>query len=123
MDNHKPIPRRHGSRFTAGGFTLVVILAVMMVVLLLAGMILAGRSAVMSKVDRSRVQADLQRIKGWADEERLRTGSCPSANNSTNTVDPWGTTYGYLYNMSNGLLSVWSYGPDRINNTADDISF
>ena len=39
-------------------------------------------------------------------------------------LDPWGNAYQYQYpgRHKEGMADVWSFGPDRIDGTADDIS-
>ncbi|MCX6997573.1 MAG: prepilin-type N-terminal cleavage/methylation domain-containing protein [Kiritimatiellaeota bacterium] len=116
MNSHQPAGRRAGLCSKAAGFTLVEMLAVMIIIALLAALTLAGMSVASRTADIARARADMERIKNSVADNQL-TGTPVLS-----LTDPWGTSY-QCTTSTNGLLSVWSYGPDKTSNTPDDIIY
>lgn len=136
--NSKPCtgkwPRSAVSRL---GFTLVELLAVMVLIALLTGLVARISSSAHKTAAEARAHADIEKLKNALEEYRLEEGVYPprlipdpeemDISAVTNTlrnldgaaaVDPWGREYKY---DKNGLhYTLYSQGPS-INEDVDDV--
>ena len=124
------------------GFTLVELLAVIGIITLLMGMILGLAGWAKQAAYRARAQANIQSLHEAVQEYKLENGDWPvdtdtfnaAASSASgirkdedgNPTDPWETPYVYVYSEPPtdgmpGTYSLRSSGPDKTENTADDI--
>ncbi|MBZ0273492.1 type II secretion system major pseudopilin GspG [bacterium] len=134
----RALPTRGPAGFGAGGFTLLEIMVVVIIIGTIAGLV---GVRVLDRLEESRVQtakAQMASIKSALDMFKMDNGFYPPGdigiaalvsgdkfggkaylNSDTPPLDPWGMPYGYA---SDGqTYAVWSGGPDRTPNTQDDV--
>ena len=134
---HPTLSRRH-----TAGFTLVEIMAVVLIILILAGLILSMAGNATREADIANTEALLTRIGGALETYKAESGAYPSQPlvatsldfdykpnevKGTNFLDAWGNTIQYSFNSaSNFTYRIWSTGPDGKTGDAnfrlDDIS-
>ena len=138
---------RRNQRPHRSGFTLVEIMIVLIIIAMIAGF---GVVALQGRMAKGRVltaYSYVKMLKRQIDNYELDVGrpptteqglaalvTCPSdlANPgawagpylepTASDLDPWGNRYQYVCpGKDNAAFSVWSYGPDGIDGTDDDI--
>ena len=126
-------------RRTRAGFTMVEILAVIMVILIVAGIILVGAKYATDFASRKRAEKDLQQIGQALDKWRMEYNVYPDgwptdlstlASNTQATLkayvpelsltDPWGRGYQYQ-RETKYKFRIWSQGTST-GTTTDDIT-
>jgi len=113
-----------------GAFTMIEVLAVMVIIMLLAGMVLGMAGYARRKATESRALASVQRLCNAISEYQLQYGYLPPVATWNTGIlnpwlestfdynDPWGQPY--LYTTSQ-TFQVRCTGFDKTANTADDI--
>ena len=116
------------SRRRTAGFTLVEIMAVVLIILILAGLILSMAGNATREADIANTRALLARIGGALETYRGESGTYPAQPlvatsldieykpnevKGTNFLDAWGNTIQYTFNSnSNITYRLSSMGPD-----------
>lgn len=112
------------------GFTLLELLAVMLIIGLLAGLGIGGYSLARHSAKEGRAKADIERLRNGLEEYRVQYGAYPSTADGllsiTNHVgarfevlDPWGQPYQYV-SSNRFQYSIFSLGVDA-QDDADNI--
>jgi general secretion pathway protein G len=127
-----------------GGFTLIEVLLVMAILVILAGFAVGTYQGVKARTDRSAAKAQVLLLKSTIETYQATVDSYPSSLQALRTcpqdlpdptkwagpyldadvpLDPWGNPYQYACPGQHNpdSFDVWSYGPDRVNGTPDDI--
>ncbi|MCZ7583492.1 MAG: type II secretion system major pseudopilin GspG [Deltaproteobacteria bacterium] len=131
-------PVHSGPSLVSGGFTLLEIMVVVIIIGTIAGLV---GVKVLDRLEEARehsAKAQMASIKSALDLFKMDNGFYPPSeigiaalisgdrfggkaylNSDTVPMDPWNMPYGYV---SDGTVySVWSNGPDRAPQTPDDI--
>ena len=130
----RPITARP-ARETAA-FTLIELMAVIVIIALLSAMILALNEFANRKALEARARGDIEHIGNALIENKMKYGIYPATQdaltNSGSTarqwltdgftfIDPWGSnTYFYARPTPHSYI-LYCYGPDGLANTGDDI--
>ena len=132
------IPDSGYSAFRTAGFTLMELLAVMLILAVLAGLGVKGYSLARRSAKESRAQAEIEILRTALNEYRVEYGRFPGQaapaaisqlpvfdelvelTQGVEAVDPWGNDYRYL-STNRFQCSVWSTGQDA-DSDADDIN-
>jgi general secretion pathway protein G len=139
LDGGRPATRMTtGGRATAGGFTLLEILVVLVILGLLAAVV-AGpqvfRQLGAAKAETAKLQID--RVSGALDLYRLDVGRYPTQQEGLRALidspggivrwngpylkkqeaitDPWGRPFSYRYPGQHGEYDLWSLGADGVD--------
>ena len=132
-------PHRRSRR---AGFTLVEILAVVVIILILAGLILSMAGKATRDADIASTRGILSRIATAVDHYKAENGTYPpqplvataldfeykpSEVSGTVFIDAWGNGIQYTYDPAvSSTYRLWSKGPDgktgNVNERMDDIS-
>ena len=126
-------------------FTLIEIVLVLAIIALLLGAAIFKLTGVFSSSQKQRVAQDLSTFKSALNVYRMNAGTFPSTDQGLNALvskptsgkipksyeptlkaeqlDPWQNPYGYRYpgQHNKGEPDIWSFGPDMIDGTEDDI--
>ena len=126
-------------------FTLIEIVLVLAIIALLLGAAIFKLTGVFSSSQKQRVAQDLSTFKSALNVYRMNAQTFPSTEQGLNALvtkpttgripksyeptmkaeqlDPWGNPYGYRYppTKNKGEPDIWSFGPDMIDGTEDDI--
>ena len=109
-----------------GGFTILELLVVMLIIAILAGLGVKGYSLARRQAKESRAMAEIEKLRSALEEFRVEFGRYPSQSLAgeipeldfiTNAVegiellDPWGNPYQYVC-TNRFLYSIWSEGQD-----------
>ena len=123
--------RQHRRR---AGFTLIEILLVVTIISLLAGIVAVNIPKYNKKARIAKAKADIDSIGVGIQSYLLDTGKYPASMDALTTgddpiiasipLDPWGNPYRYAYPGTHKPFKydLWSFGPDGIENTEDDIA-
>jgi general secretion pathway protein G len=134
--------RRAASR---GGFTLIELLLVLVILAVLAGVVLTNFSGKSDDARKAAAKTDISNAGTAIDAFDIDMGRRPTSEEGLAalvdapqgdtkwhgpylkkalTTDPWGTPYQYANPGSRGKVGydIWSYGPDKTDGTADDIT-
>lgn len=138
------LPKR-GRRKKNGAFTLIEIVLVLAIIALLLGAAIFKLTGVFSSSQKQRVKQDLTTFKTALNIYRMNAQIFPSTEQGLNALvekptsgripssyeaslkgeqlDPWGSPYGYRFppTRNKGEPDIWSFGPDMIDGTEDDI--
>ena len=131
-------PLLKAGRPATGGFTLLEIMVVVIIIATIAGLV---GVRVLDRLEQARIDAaiaQMSSIKSALDLFKMDNGFYPPGdiglnalvaggrfggkaylNSETVPLDPWGTPYGYVSDGT--VFTVWSNGPDRTPQTDDDI--
>jgi general secretion pathway protein G len=125
-----------------GGFTLIEIMVVILIIGLLALMVVPRLRGVADRAKRTKAQADIQELKQALDRYYLDNGSYPTTDQGLQALvtpptggrlpsnyeqggyieklpnDPWGNQY--FYQSDGSTYALKSFGPDGVQ-SADDI--
>ena len=128
-----------------GGFTLVEVMIVLFILVLIMGIFvvavqgrrdLAQRQTALTFVRMLATQVnnyDIAAGRPPSNEQGLAALlTCPSdvsvgqwggpyLESNVKLVDPWGNPYQYAYPGKHGRFDIWSFGPDMMDGTDDDI--
>jgi len=129
----KQVPSGRGAALAGAGvlrrgFTLVEMLAVMVIIALLTAIIVSAMSVATRKADINRARADLEKLKTGIESYKLDNGAYPGGLPFVAGVtnDPWGQAYHYAYPGANtpSLYDLYSTGPNRMDDggKGDDVS-
>ncbi len=137
----RPLPT--GRRMVSGGFTLLEIMVVVIIIGTIAGLV---GVKVLDRLEQARMEASMAQmssIKSALDLFKMDNGFYPTTdiglmalvaprpdamgagvsgylNSDMVPVDPWNRPYGYV---SDGYaFTVWSNGPDGVPQSQDDIT-
>ena len=144
--------KRSTRRKSRGGFTLMEMLVVLAILVLLMALVAPRILGTQEKADINATKTQLGMFKGALDHYHLdmrafpptaqglqalfrptstgedsSTGSWagPYVNAAELPADPWGNPFGYEYPPTRGMgeyPDIWSYGPDGLDSTEDDIT-
>lgn len=122
----------------SGGFTLVELLAVVMIIAVLSAMIIGVAEFAKRSANEARAKGEIEKLKIAAQEYKMKHGSYPGVTadvpaliasvpdltnfmvESVSYTDPWGNPYQYTkHSRHHG--SFLSYGYDGTSGTEDDI--
>jgi len=124
-------PERKKGFQGVGGFSLIEILMVILIMAILATLVIGLVPFAKRKMMESRARSDLQVIRTALTEYKLKHGTYPTGvtmvadrlESGVLLTDPWENPYDYTYDPTKpGTYSLYSWGPDGTNGTADDIS-
>jgi len=129
------------------GFTLVEVMAVLVILVVLAGISVTAIQGIMSQANKREAEIFVKSLDGPLELFLTNHGSYPTTSqgldallnppegvdvskgewpyikDSAVKLDPWNNPYQYAYpssRNSNGY-DLWSMGPDRVSGTDDDI--
>lgn len=91
--SHGPCSRSGRSRTRRAGFTMVELLAVVVIMALLGGIVMGIASYASRRAAEAEAQATLQRIRNALEEYRLQYGRYPSIDGAV-VADAWDQTFG-----------------------------
>lgn len=127
------------------GFTLLEIMVVIVIVGILASLVVPNLMGNKEKADHQKVVSDIVALESALDMYKLDNGRYPTTEQGLQALvtkpsaqpeprnypqggyirrlpqDPWGADYQLLSPGQHGQLDVFSYGPDGIPDTEDDI--
>ena len=133
------------ARRKRGAFTLIEIVLVLAIIALLLGAAIFKLTGVFSSSQKQRVQQDFATFKTALNLYRMNGLTFPTSDQGLNALvekptsgrapksweqtlkseqlDPWGNPYGYRFppSKNKGEPDIWSFGPDMIDGTEDDI--
>ena len=135
---------RKSSRRRRGGFTLMEVLLVLVILVILGSIAVPMYISTQQQANIKAAKAQTLNLKSPLNLYRLNTGDFPAGFDALYTcpadladpnkwggpyleeqlpVDPWGNQYQYQYPGSRNtqLYDVWSMGPDKSDGTADDV--
>ena len=130
-----------------GGFTLVELLTVGVIIIILVGIVIAGASYAQRRAANMRTRAEIETISAALEAYKIDTGAYPAGSSidvvynalvtatktnlplrpdqvsGTSIIDPYGSPYQYTCPGSVNTLSydLWSYGPDRKGGGSNDV--
>ena len=141
MKNNRRNQRPHRS-----GFTLIEVMVVLLILVTMAGLGVYAMRGTLEGANRKTAFTYVNELESYVELFELSVGrpptneeglgvlvNCPSGISEAKwggpyikskavATDPWGNAYQYACPGRNGqLFSIWSYGPDRIDGTDDDI--
>src|SRR4051812_16436326 len=129
--------RRHG-------FTLIEVLLVLAILVVLGAIVGVNVMNAQRRAQSDTAKAQISSLDGLIQQYALDIGSFPTTDQGLNALnqapgdlrnpakwrgpysnkeipdDPWG--HPYQYELTGDQFRIWSYGPDRQNGTADDIT-
>lgn len=127
------------------GFTLLEIMVVIVILGILASLVVPNLMGNKEKADHQKVVSDIVALESALDMYKLDNGRYPTTEQGLQALvtrpsaqpeprnypqggyirrlpqDPWGADYQLLSPGQHGQLDVFSYGPDGIPDTEDDI--
>lgn len=127
------------------GFTLLEIMVVIVILGVLASLVVPNLMGNKDKADRQKVNSDLVALESALDMYKLDNSRYPTTEQGLSALvnkpsvqpeprsypaggyirrlpqDPWGANYQLLSPGQHGQIDVFSYGPDGIPDTEDDI--
>jgi general secretion pathway protein G len=130
----------------SSAFTLIEIVLVLAIIALLLGAAIFKLTGVFSSSQRQRVVQDFSTFTSALNVYRMNAGTFPSTDQGLNALvskptsgrvpksyeptlkseqlDPWQNPYGYRFppTQNKGEPDIWSFGPDMIDGTEDDIN-
>lgn len=109
---------------TAGGFTLIEMMIVIVVISILVGVLLPNFRGTQDEANIQRARSEMRTIATSLESYYIHNSNAfPSALTSLTSVtpriinrvpsDPFNGSTAYQYATSSGYYVVWSYGPDR----------
>ena len=129
-----------------GGFTLVEVMIVLFILVMIMGLAIGIVRGQQAKAQRQAAFTYVKMLENAVDQYTTSIGRPPSneqglqalvqcpqdvpegswagpyIKSTARSTDPWGNEYQYACPGRNGAeFEIWSYGPDMINGTADDI--
>ena len=124
LSHSKPLKR-------FGGFSLVEIMIVVVIIGLMAGLVTYATAGIMERAKRTRARSDIATFSGAVDSYYLAKGSYPGNDLGLKALvpefikvlqkDPWGNPYLYVQPGKNGAYDIVSYGADgREGGTGSD---
>ena len=121
-------------RRARAGFTLIEILLVVTIISLLAGIVAVSIPKYNLKARVAKAKADIDSIGVGIQSHLLDTGKYPASLDTLTAgddpiiaiipPDPWQSPYKYAYPGTHKPFKydLWSFGPDGLDNTDDDIA-
>jgi general secretion pathway protein G len=128
------------------GFTLIEVMIVLFILVMLAGMAVLGVRGSQARAQKQTALTNVRMLKSAVDLYTVAVGRPPSAEQglaalvtcpsdvpegkwsgpyieaTAKSTDPWDNEYQYAYPGKNGgEFDIWSYGPDMMDGTEDDI--
>lgn len=127
------------------GFTLLEIMVVIVILGVLASLVVPNLMGNKDKADHQKVVSDIVALESALDMYRLDNGRYPSTEQGLQALvskptaqpvprnyapdgyirrlpqDPWGSDYQLLSPGQHGALDIFSYGPDGMPDSDDDI--
>jgi general secretion pathway protein G len=124
------------------GFTILELLAVMVIIAILTGLGAKGYNLARRKSKETRAKADIEKLRTTLEEYRVKYGNYPvqdpvgpfgnlsdidfltNSVEGVSLVDPWGNEYRYYRDSdprNRFLYKIWSEGQDASDGTEDDI--
>ncbi len=128
--------RRHG-------FTLIEVMLVLLILVILASLGVVTYSNIQKKALRNAARAQIGPIEHAVEQYQLEVRNYPQDLQSLIEppadlpnpdrwqgpylakglpLDPWDNEYRYELDAEAGTYKIWSAGPDRVDNTDDDIT-
>jgi len=128
-----------------GGFTLIEVMIVLFIIVMIMGTAVVAVQGQRNKAQRQTALAYVKMLANAVDRYDVDTGRLPTTaeglaalvtcppgvsegkwggpyiKDSATSVDPWGNEYQYVSPGKHGTFDVWSYGPDGMDGTDDDI--
>jgi general secretion pathway protein G len=129
----------------SGGFTLIEVMIVLFILVMLGGMAVMAVRGQQAMAQRRIAFTNVQMLKSAVNSYTVDVGrppapeqglgalvTCPSdvpegkwggpyIESTAKSTDPWDNEYQYIYPGKNGEFDIWSYGPDMMDGTEDDI--
>jgi general secretion pathway protein G len=142
MDPGRTAPATRAARGAAGGFTLLELLVVMVIIGLLAGFVAPKLFAQVGKSEVKVARAQIEALGKALDQYRLDTGRYPSSTQGLAALvqrpaeeprwagpylaknvpaDPWGRAYRYRSPGEHGEYDLWSGGKDDTEGGAEEL--
>ena len=138
---------KRNRRTDRSGFTLVEVMIVLFILVTMAGLAVYALQGQRQKANRQNAYIYIKTLENAIDLYEANVGyppttaqglqaliACPPdlpnqaawagpyIKDSATSKDPWGMDYDYASPGNNGrAFDIWSYGPDMINGTEDDI--
>jgi general secretion pathway protein G len=115
-----------------GGFTLIEIMLVVVIIGLLAAVVTPKLMGNLAKGQVAATRASIKNLETAIDQYQLdHSGRLPNSlqdvlpylrNQKSVPKDAWGMEFAYTPNHADGSFSIVSAGPDNLMGTADDIT-
>ena len=134
------------NRRNRGGFTLLEVTIVLFIIVAIMGLAVVNVLRVQANAQRKTAQTYVKALEeavelytasiGYppttdqglaalvicpADIDNPGAWAGPYLKSTATSRDPWGNEYQYISPGRNGDFDIWSFGPDRIDGTDDDI--
>jgi general secretion pathway protein G len=126
--------QKNHDRRARAGFTLIEILLVVTIISLLAGIVAVSIPKYNMKARVAKAKADIDSLGVGIQAHLLDTGKYPASLDVLTQgddpvivsipLDPWQSPYKYAYPGTHKPFKydLWSFGPDGLDNTEDDIA-
>ncbi|WP_145516467.1 type II secretion system major pseudopilin GspG [Yersinia aleksiciae] len=129
-----------------GGFTLLEIMIVIIILGLLASLTIPSLMSNKNRADRQKTLSDIAALENALDMYKLDNGHYPTEQQGIDSLalkptelptprnyplngyirrlpqDPWGNSYQLSNPGKHGEIDIFSFGPDRVAGTEDDIN-
>ena len=130
------------NRNNNGGFTLIEVMIVLFILVMLASMAIVTYQGQQKMAQKRAAFTCVKMLAGAVERYTMDIGrppgdlssllTCPSGvpegkwggpyiKAEAKSTDPWGNEYQYAYPGKKGEFDIWSYGPDMMDGTDDDI--
>lgn len=128
------------------GFTLIEVMVVLFIIAAMAAVVAPQIFGTQDSADLKKAAIDIQQLESAVERYRLQTNGFPTTEQGLEALvnvptidpipsnypqngiikrlpeDPWGNPYVLLFPGEVGQYDIYSYGPDKLEGTEDDIA-